>query len=178
MQTIRELINWRAHERWSHQHGEPREECAHEETEIRRRVVKGGMIQIVHQCLLCGDPVGQPISKNKVASDLPFFDDELQQQARQTNAHDQEYFRKLVSKEFWAWYNAYLASAKWRDLRAKVMQRDRGVCQGCGATATQVHHLTYDNVGDEFLFELIAICDPCHNRLHPPDKDDSFVTDA
>ena len=26
---------------------------------------------------------------------------------------------------------------------------------------------TYAHVGDELLFELVAICRPCHERLHP-----------
>ena len=31
---------------------------------------------------------------------------------------------------------------------------------------TQCHHLTYENVGEEFLFELVALCSDCHERLH------------
>ncbi|MCK1357156.1 MULTISPECIES: hypothetical protein [unclassified Bradyrhizobium] len=32
--------------------------------------------------------------------------------------------------------------------------------------ATQVHHLTYKHIFREFVFELIAVCDECHSRLH------------
>jgi 5-methylcytosine-specific restriction endonuclease McrA len=32
--------------------------------------------------------------------------------------------------------------------------------------ATQVHHTTYKHVGNEFLWELRAICDECHDRFH------------
>jgi len=32
--------------------------------------------------------------------------------------------------------------------------------------ATEVHHLTYQHVGHEFLFELVAICRECHTRWH------------
>jgi 5-methylcytosine-specific restriction endonuclease McrA len=29
-----------------------------------------------------------------------------------------------------------------------------------------VHHLTYQNAGNEFLWELVAICRECHARYH------------
>jgi hypothetical protein len=32
-----------------------------------------------------------------------------------------------------------------------------------------VHHLTYAHVFNEFLFELMAVCDECHDRLHRED---------
>lgn len=53
-----------------------------------------------------------------------------------------------------------------------MLTRDNYLCQGCRVRrATQVHHLTYDHVGNEFLFELVAICETCHTRLH--DKQDN-----
>jgi hypothetical protein len=33
----------------------------------------------------------------------------------------------------------------------------------------EVHHLTYKNVFTEFLFELVAVCQDCHSRLHADD---------
>ena len=38
--------------------------------------------------------------------------------------------------------------------------------------ATQVHHLTYQHVFAEFAFELVAVCDECHARLHPRNDND------
>lgn len=47
------------------------------------------------------------------------------------------------------------------------MQRAAHVCEGCRtARATEVHHLTYEHCGDEFLWELVAICRSCHERYH------------
>lgn len=68
---------------------------------------------------------------------------------------------------FRAVYEAYLASSDWARLRDRVLERDGRRCQGClAADAAQVHHLTYANVGDEMLFELVSVCDPCHRTLH------------
>jgi hypothetical protein len=64
-------------------------------------------------------------------------------------------------------YAAYLASEEWAARRDKVMQRAGGFCEGCRAQpATEVHHLTYEHVTQEFLFELVAICGDCHARFH------------
>lgn len=64
-------------------------------------------------------------------------------------------------------YAEYLRSPAWASKRERVMQRAGGVCEGCrGRPATEVHHLTYEHVTQEFLFELVAICGDCHARLH------------
>lgn len=69
---------------------------------------------------------------------------------------------------WWERYNAYLASPAWAEKRRRVFKRARGVCEGCGeARATQVHHLTYRRVFNELLFDLVAVCGPCHQRAHP-----------
>lgn len=56
----------------------------------------------------------------------------------------------------------------------RVLERANHVCEGCGVNAaTEVHHKTYKNVGNEFLFELVAICRPCHQRYHADDEGDT-----
>jgi hypothetical protein len=68
-------------------------------------------------------------------------------------------------------HSPYLQTDAWRDKRAKVMRRANWICEGCGVNkASQVHHLTYDHHGNEFLFELVAICTPCHERIHDHDN--------
>ena len=55
----------------------------------------------------------------------------------------------------------------WKKKRGKVLERASGICEGClEKPATQVHHLSYEHVGDEYLFELVAVCDACHDNLH------------
>lgn len=73
-----------------------------------------------------------------------------------------------ADKEWWDNYNNYIKnSPKWQNIRQKVLERDNGICQGCLINkANQVHHLTYKNVCNEFMFELISICEICHNRYH------------
>lgn len=66
-------------------------------------------------------------------------------------------------------YRQYLESADWATMRNRVLERDKHLCQGClRERATQVHHLSYKNLRREFAFELISVCDTCHERIHGP----------
>ena len=70
-------------------------------------------------------------------------------------------------------YEGYLLSPEWKRLRELVLIRDKGICQICGTKAMQVHHLTYQHIGNEFDFELVALCISCHyNHYHPEKIDD------
>lgn len=80
---------------------------------------------------------------------------------------EQEKERQREREEWHARYATYLKSPEWAARRAKVMMRAGGMCEGClESKATQVHHLTYEHVGAEFMWELRAICRACHERLH------------
>ena len=70
------------------------------------------------------------------------------------------------SSPWWNWYSGYLASPQWSARRLAVLTRDGGKCRGCGKPATQIHHLTYYNVGREPLEDLVAACDRCHEAVH------------
>jgi len=71
------------------------------------------------------------------------------------------------SESWWEWYKEYLLSPEWKDKRQLVMGRARNVCESCGSNAAkQVHHIAYDHVGNEPLWELKAVCDECHEVLH------------
>ena len=60
-----------------------------------------------------------------------------------------------------------MSNEKWRGLRDRVILRCDRTCEGCmDGMVDYVHHLTYENLGDEFLFELIGLCRKCHSRYH------------
>ncbi len=72
------------------------------------------------------------------------------------------------------WYAGYMKSEKWAEKRQKVMARARHLCEGCmERDAKVVHHLTYEHIGDELLFELVALCPDCHARCHPERNPDA-----
>lgn len=64
-------------------------------------------------------------------------------------------------------YSDYRASPAWREKRTYVMNRCGGLCEGCRTSESHdVHHLSYQHMGNEFLFELVGLCRPCHDRWH------------
>jgi hypothetical protein len=81
------------------------------------------------------------------------------------------YWQKWVAR--WgpiSWRDAYeqhLASPEWQALRQEVFARCRGECERCHHdNATQLHHLTYERLGDELLADLLGVCRGCHEAIH------------
>lgn len=64
-------------------------------------------------------------------------------------------------------YEKYKKSPAWHRKRDLVRERDKSLCV-CGAQATEMHHKTYDNIGQEPLSDLVMLCNGCHSRLHQP----------
>lgn len=156
--------------------------CNHDILMLTRRVISGGSVQYVYQCQVCGKPK-QPIAKHKameIASDseIAEFNPDLEREYYSAKERKAQTEAEQRRSEFFAWYDEYLKSPEWRQKRELVFRRAGGVCEGCGiAPATEVHHQTYDHVGEEFLWELVAICNPCHTRFHAPEPDDEIGSD-
>lgn len=155
--------------------------CSHPRTEIRWRIIAGGARVIQSQCIDCGLSVGGAISQRDKTQayleSLEKWDDSLTQRTRTKWEEQRDRIASesaAKSKEWWQWYNEYLKSPKWLYKRDRVLERDKYICRGClEAPATQVHHLTYEHVGDELLFELESVCKPCHDRVHAPNPHSS-----
>jgi DNA-binding transcriptional regulator YiaG len=57
----------------------------------------------------------------------------------------------------------YFASRQWFLLRERVRERCSDTCEHCGASKmAQVHHKTYERMGNELLEDLLGVCEPCH----------------
>lgn len=146
--------------------------CGHQDTALRIRTVTGGSRQMVYQCLRCGQPTSNAIARAQALAmsggiEPPPFNDEL----RRTWEREKEDGLKAIfnndSADFDEAYEEYLQSPAWQEKRRLVLTRALGICEGCAVNeAKQIHHTTYEHVGDEFLFELVAVCDACHDRLH------------
>lgn len=65
-------------------------------------------------------------------------------------------------------YQKYMRSEAWRSKRRQVLNRAKGRCEKCRErNADHVHHITYQQLGNEPLHDLIALCWQCHNDEHP-----------
>lgn len=148
--------------------------CEHDVTILTKYICSNGAIQYVMQCQSCHARVGSPIKHNKLTTwqrnNAPLFDDESRTERRKEVDHAYALHReRFNSAAWWRAYNAYLISNEWIDKRAQVLSRDRWKCQekrhGCTTSATEVHHLTYKNVGNEPLEDLLSVCHHCHEMI-------------
>jgi hypothetical protein len=148
----------------------------HEKTEWRRRLTAGGGFQTRRQCLNCGHILGQS-RKRQDDDELLKEADMAARDAYDANRHHaydeilENHARRQRDKET-SWFkehNEYLNSTVWKEKRKLVLKRAAGTCEGCGVSPpVEVHHRTYENWKSEFLFELVAVCNECHKRLHLP----------
>lgn len=62
----------------------------------------------------------------------------------------------------------YLRSPHWRARRRIALEKAEWTCQHCGVHSRflDVHHLTYDRIGQELDSDLEVICRACHKEEH------------
>lgn len=66
-------------------------------------------------------------------------------------------------------YSDFLETPYWKSIAKFVKDRDGNRCVKCGTDRRlHVHHLNYQNHGDEIhhLDDLICVCRKCHNEIH------------
>lgn len=68
-------------------------------------------------------------------------------------------------------YYDYLQTEHWKEIKKKILERDRNKCLDCGeAVRLNVHHLTYRNLGNERDEDLITLCGECHKLYHQEER--------
>ena len=59
-----------------------------------------------------------------------------------------------------------MQSDKWKHKRLLRLKVDRFKCRTCSNTEDlEVHHVSYQNLGNEDLEDLITLCKDCHNAI-------------
>jgi hypothetical protein len=160
---------------------EPRSwSCPHIRLSLpRARTIQNGAIQFRRQCLDCGRAMGSAIGKAEaLAANQPYtpspFDEELYKDGcliddadAEQRAAERERKREVEAQEWWEQYERHLRSDAWHKRRRKVIERCNRICEGCRELpVAEVHHLTYDHLGAELLFELVGLCVECHEIAH------------
>ena len=60
-------------------------------------------------------------------------------------------------------YHAYLRTPQWQARRQAALKRADYRCQICNSSdRLEVHHRTYDNIGNELPGDLTVLCHSCH----------------
>lgn len=63
-------------------------------------------------------------------------------------------------------YDDYLQSEAWQDKRAQCIAHHGDKCIKCGDFPVDIHHLTYERLGDELMEDIIPLCRECHAGAH------------
>lgn len=148
--------------------------CHHDNREIRHKINSIGAKIYYSQCLQCGEQ-GNAIAKSTIDSItmercVP-VDDQIGKtlQKARLDAYNREIeaLQRVYQQELDHRYARYLNSPEWQEKRKRVFIRSHGWCEGCGIKqAEEVHHRNYDHLFDEYLFELLALCRKCHEKIH------------
>ena len=67
-------------------------------------------------------------------------------------------------------YVEHLMSDKWKQTKLTRLLIDDFKCQQCNkpitAETSHCHHITYKNLGDEGMKDVVSVCTQCHNDIH------------
>lgn len=167
--------------------------CKHEETEFRRqRIGRDGSEKYYKtlQCIKCGRRLKNPgggmwwkVDDGEDVKALPLYDADLENDtinaerelAKKNWRLEREKEAKIAQVEAEIKYQArhiayesYIqGSSAWQDKRQDVLERCKGICEGCGKErATCVHHTNYDTLYNELLYSLKGLCSTCHKIAH------------
>lgn len=164
-------------------------ECEHLRSILRRYTAANLVVSYRMQCQECGTATGFPkkaeIDRKYSGAPIQDWNEALReeyakkrQDAWRSEAEARQAERAAVlaeeSTQWWQKYNEYLSSPAWKQRREAVLERDgnrcRALLRGCRGRATQAHHLTYDHVFNEPLFDLVAVCSVCHEFITLQDR--------
>ena len=151
-------------------------DCDHRETEpVCKHSARGGR-KYRYVCTSCGRYVGEWLNEGELSAKerraATTYDGAKERRQASVERELQRKNKLDADAAWWKRYEEYINNDPgWKMRRGMVLGRACGRCEGCSiAPAVHVHHLTYEHLGNEFLWELKAVCIKCHERLHPHRK--------
>lgn len=137
--------------------------CHHPSPEPRRKIKEGNHQPYYRiQCGACGAPLSSQLSYSVVEDfqkSIGAIQDWNYQRENEWLVRRLHFGRLLRDDQnlkrhehWWKEYEIYLGSFEWKVRRDAILRRCSHVCEECGNNpATQVHHLTYERVGEELV---------------------------
>lgn len=146
---------------------------------------KGGA-SLYRYCLQCQCVRSQPVPRRELVAygielgDLPIMPSKKQAEAGEAppplsarlkrgsggyikDMRTAEELRRLSYKD-------YLKTVHWKAMKDKALARAKHRCQVCNSSEKlNVHHRTYDRLGEEKLSDLTVLCRVCHSKFHGVD---------
>lgn len=154
-------------------------ECKHEKFEVLNLEMSNGKSMLKKYCLICEHTFDNPLKQSDYnISKLRKSTNERYHQWRSNKTHSElnDFYeiiknrlslKSVIAKSD---YKEYIESDWWKDLRKRILIRDKHTCQICKNRAEEVHHLTYAHKGSEYHFELVSLCSDCHLKHYHPEQ--------
>jgi uncharacterized Zn finger protein len=128
--------------------------------------------RVFHQCANCGYANRAKCLNSKkfdeqidASFDEYKFEERKQKKQKELDFIQQQY--QYYKNSIYFKYCNYLNSREWKKKREVVLRRDNYKCQHCNVNpAENVHHLSYKNIYEEPLEDLISVCKECHLLIH------------
>lgn len=147
--------------------------CNNHNMEFAKMQTESGVLILKKQCFECGEVSSNQFKKSSVNNFdlLPFINDDIRSIRNEFNSEVRKELNAIQNESAWKEYSDYLNSDKWKRKREAVLKRDNNLCQAClSSQATEVHHLHYENIYDEPLFDLVSLCKRCHDKIEDKKK--------
>ena len=135
--------------------------------------------RLLFQCKNCGGIVNRnlPLSFKKYGDEIRDELNEYRYEEWRNNVYNDYLSVKddIQENNFWnskrGKYIKYLSSEEWKNIRDIALKRDEYKCQKCKIkNADEVHHLTYENLYNENLEDLMSVCYECHKNIHDEER--------
>lgn len=155
-------------------------ECCDHKKSILRKYAVNGSFRVQNMCSSCFTLFGQFIKQSDLNMnevkllDKQIYDKWFNEQSEKYSRRYSQLIQISQEKQKQEWFdkhNKYLSSMEWREKRDEVLKRDGYLCQAClKRRATQVHHISYRHWQNEPLYELISVCEECHEAITEIDR--------
>lgn len=132
----------------------------------------GLVLLIVYIGYFVTDAYRQRRFKKKIDREIKKYDETYPyKEIKKYNKNDKGYisFEESGFTDYKKWYHeVYLKSPHWEKLKKVALQRADRKCQVCSCNnfPLNVHHNTYQNLGHEYITDLVVLCERCHSRFH------------
>ena len=79
--------------------------------------------------------------------------------------------KKILKNQLWSIgfdsYDNFLASDWWKMKREAIFEAKGKKCEICGSKfRVEIHHKTYQHLGNERLDDVLVVCHSCHSKIH------------
>lgn len=137
--------------------------------------MKNGIDILRKQCYDCGYLNTLNYKRNFINNfnSIPYHDENLRNLNKEKSIQKSNikqvlfyYSQARFKIELEYYRNVYLKSDEWNHKRQLIMDFYEWKCQECDNKATDLHHVSYDNIFKERFDDLKPLCRNCHEKQH------------